>query len=514
MKQRDNKKDEIEEEKLELSPRKNEIELKERELEVYDAIMNDNIIRTFHDGKYEDYVRQTIMKLLSMNVSVNKVNEVITCVLKRFAGKIPEKLPSKGIRSKLLIEARHLADIHVGKAMLEDQDLSTVLGNTIHGDGTTKYHHHYQNWQITTADGNTLSVGLTELGAQDADTLLQCWKERMNEVASALDVDKKDNIEDTVNKLVASVKNTMSDHCATNGVFNELLKDLRAEVLPEIVEQWEALNDNEKTTLKDMGNFFWKVHPLVTFAEQANKALLKFETACLQGKSKYALPVAGEAGSTQLIRTACSAFQKRGHQAAGMTPYFAAYLSDLDAQIQLAQFEGNRFNIIFFNAGAVYYHRNHIVNFVENSAPTQNRLLSAVVEDIKNEVYLAGIRALGIVGKLITGPYFRIVGEIDSILELNPHLHQLQISLQCYCQDASPLLEGENTFDLNVAPIDKSIVYDSLFEVDDQEFQILTQQALELICSALLLCLERQCEDQLPGGKYWSPDEKLTAQAK
>ena len=126
---------------------------------------------------------------------------------------------------------------------------------------------------------------------------------------------------------------------------------------------------------------------------------------------------------------------------------------------------------------------------------------------------MAGIRALGIVGKLITGHYFRIVGEIDSILELNPHLHQLQISLQCYCQDASPLLEGENTFDLNVAPIDKSIVYDSLLEADDQEFQILTQQALELICSALL-CLERQCEDQLPGGKYWSPDEKLTAQAK
>ena len=75
-------KDEIEEEKLELSLRKNEIELKERELEVYDAIMNDDIIKTFHDGKYEDYFRQTIMELLSMNVSVNKVNEVITCVLK------------------------------------------------------------------------------------------------------------------------------------------------------------------------------------------------------------------------------------------------------------------------------------------------------------------------------------------------------------------------------------------------------------------------------------------------
>ena len=79
--------------------------------------------------------------------------------------------------------------MHVGKSMLEDQDLFTVLGNTIHGE--------VQNWQITSTDGNTRSVGLTELGVQDADTLLQCWKERINEVASAPDVDKKDQIEDT-----------------------------------------------------------------------------------------------------------------------------------------------------------------------------------------------------------------------------------------------------------------------------------------------------------------------------
>ena len=75
-------KDEIEKEKLELSLRKNEIELKERELEVYDAIMNDDIIKTFHDYKYKIYIRQNIMELLFMNVSVNKVNEGTTCVLK------------------------------------------------------------------------------------------------------------------------------------------------------------------------------------------------------------------------------------------------------------------------------------------------------------------------------------------------------------------------------------------------------------------------------------------------
>ena len=289
---------------------------------------------------------------------------------------------------------------------------------------------------------------------------------------------------------------------------------MRADVLPKDISHWDSLAESDQKKLKDMGNFFCKVHPLVTFAEEANKALLKFESACLTGKSKCALPVAGESGSVQLIRTACSAFHKRGHQAAGMEQYFVAYLNDLGIKLQLIAFEGNRFNIVFYNASAAFYHRTHIVNFIEHSAPSQNRLLSAVAEDYRNKVYLAGVRALGIIGKLITEPYFRIVGDTGCILDLNPHLHQLQISLQCFAQDASPLLDGEPVFDINLVPIDQSVVFENLLESDDQEFQVLTQQALELVCSAMLLCLERQCEDQLPGRKYWSPSPDLSAQAK
>ena len=97
-----------------------------------------------------------------------------------------DKLPSKGFRCQLLIEARHLADIQVGHAMLEGIDLNTVLGNTLHGDGTTKYHRHFQNYQVTTADGRTLSTGLMETVSQDAETILKCWKERVQELAKAV----------------------------------------------------------------------------------------------------------------------------------------------------------------------------------------------------------------------------------------------------------------------------------------------------------------------------------------
>ena len=40
------------------------------------------------------------MELLSMNVSVNKVNDVICVVLKRLTGKEVDRLPSKGLRTQ------------------------------------------------------------------------------------------------------------------------------------------------------------------------------------------------------------------------------------------------------------------------------------------------------------------------------------------------------------------------------------------------------------------------------
>ena len=97
---------------------------------------------------------------------------------------------------------------------------------------------------------------------------------------------------------------------------------------------------------------------------------------------------------------------------------------------------------------------------------------------------------------------------------MNPPLHQLQLSLEKLCKNAEPLLEGDPIFNESIAPVNKDHIYNELFKVpDDQELQIMTQQMLELLCAAILLVVERQCEDQLPGGKYFDPSEKLKIQA-
>ena len=111
-------------------------------------MIKDENITTFEKGKYVDEVQEVIMDLLAMNVSMSKVNEVIRTVLQKLGRKSISRLPSKAVHSHLPVEAKHPADVQLGRAMLEEADPSRVIGNTLQGDGTTKYHRHYQDFEV------------------------------------------------------------------------------------------------------------------------------------------------------------------------------------------------------------------------------------------------------------------------------------------------------------------------------------------------------------------------------
>ena len=49
-----------------------------------------------------------------------------------------ERLPSAGVKARLMQEALFLGQIQVAEAMLED--VSVDSGNCLHGDETSKYH--------------------------------------------------------------------------------------------------------------------------------------------------------------------------------------------------------------------------------------------------------------------------------------------------------------------------------------------------------------------------------------
>ena len=112
---------------LKLESSADELKEKNKELEQLTCLLEDETITTFENGKYVDEVREVIMDLLAMNVSMSNVNEVIRTVLQKLAGESISRLPSKAVHSRLLVEAKHLADVQLGRAMLEEADPSQVI---------------------------------------------------------------------------------------------------------------------------------------------------------------------------------------------------------------------------------------------------------------------------------------------------------------------------------------------------------------------------------------------------
>ena len=48
----------------------------------------------------------------------------------------------------------------------------------------------------------------------------------------------------------------MSDRHAAEKIFNELVSDFRAEILPTIVDNWDELSDVEREQMTRINNFF------------------------------------------------------------------------------------------------------------------------------------------------------------------------------------------------------------------------------------------------------------------
>ena len=88
-----------------------------------------------------------------------------------------------------MVEAKRVAQCQVATAtcMLDNGPSSQLqYGNCLHQDGTSKFHRHFQSFQVITAEKRTYSIGLTEVGARDTVTLMEAFKTQVEELGSSL----------------------------------------------------------------------------------------------------------------------------------------------------------------------------------------------------------------------------------------------------------------------------------------------------------------------------------------
>ena len=140
-------------------------------------------------------------------------------------------------------------------------------------------------------------------------------------------------------------------------------------------------------------------------------------------ETNFAFTSKKECGAFRLIRTSCKAYHQRGSDECGVALYFNSFLDSRHENPYLESYIGNRF-----------FHLHGLTKII------------FLNEDISNKLYLAEVRALRIADKIVTGPFWRIVENVDNMLEINPYLIQLKVSLSSLSVDALPIFRGEEVF--------------------------------------------------------------------
>ena len=309
-------------------------------------------------------------------------------------------------------------------------------------------------------------------------------------------------------KLLEAFKNVQSDRHTVNKSFMNQLWEYRYSFLPHCIKNFHSLRADEVENIVQMNHLFCGMHAIHGMGTVCKDAVKEFENLAASQITTHGFSKQNARTYDILYEISKALTKGHGYEKAGAVHFFEPYLHKQGLKNKLVSFKGERINILFVIAGAAYYHRNHIIDFLEFHCKQRNKLLSAL-SDVKEVLFQACFCALGIMGKLITGPLLRLVEEHGThIFSLNNVWEHVIAKLNEFSGNAEPLLEGAEVV-LN-GKVTKDVIYEELLkETGNKVLDELTEECLHLLCCSSAILLKRQLQDQLPDGKYYCPSEKI-----
>ena len=225
-----------------------------------------------------------------------------------------------------------------------------------------------------------------------------------------------------------------------------------------------------------VNSFKCSVHPLLQFGTVAQKKVGEIEK---NYKINQDLNL-GDSITENLLRFVSKLFYKYG---AGDPLYAPTYLREQGINnVPIMNYRGNRFSTIFHNAARTFYIAKHLINYFTNSKSTLNYTHNFILTALNNDYVISICRALGIISKTVTEPYWRCAGDSDrNALNMGSIYEQL-IDLLTNGANSPNLLITNRL--LVIGPqLEPDKVSQSLFEkssLDD-----MTQSVLQQLCTVI-----------------------------
>jgi hypothetical protein len=469
-------------------------ELLKKQIDILEDTLDEissNVITTRLDtqGKpFTSEIREVYYEFLSRGVSAENVAPLIKKVLYCLANMDIGELPSITTAKHMVNESGELARKQIGEVLSKAKDL------TMARDATTKGGCHFYGVKLISNE-ESFTVGLRQVAGGTAETYLESTKEIIADVQAATS-------EAVGTQILANVRNTMTDRCATEGKLDRLITAWKTSSLHEAME---AAGDLEEDAIIEskIDSFKCAVHPLLQFSEVCMRIAKDVEG---ETGSESVETQRGESMTHMLLRfTSIKLFYKDG---TGDPVFTKAYLSSHGIQTtHIVNSRGNRFNVAFYNAAGVISLKEIVTDYLQTTKGTLNVVQSTICTLMANETVMALCRALGILCHHVTGPYWEVAASAKSAIDMGPHYNTLLTGLQSWSEDASPLLCAETRLFGDRQQQRDDRVSRALFDCTDSD--IVVKDILQRMCGALRTKAMKLFSDHIEGGKYYQPSQDL-----
>ena len=398
--------------------------------EVLEDREKSNVLDFRGEGRGKPYsgnLREIYYALRSKNIPLEHVGDVIQTVLSLVDMEVQD-LPSIATASRLTSELGIVSREQMNETLCNSESI------TMHRDATTKKGRHFYGVEFTT-DNQTFTAGIREVHDGKSSTYVDCTKEIISDISSP--------------EVLKKVSNFMTDRSATEQKVNNILSE-------EICE-----GDVNKMP----NSFKCAVHPLLQFSDVCTKKIFAIE------KEKHVKIESNKNESVThlLLRCVSKLFYKDG---SGDPLLTTAYLKNAIGikNIPIMNFNGNRFNLLFHNAAGTFFLHKHITSYLTNSKTSLNFIQNFIVTALQSHTILCILRALGIICKTVTQPYWDYAQSgVCSAIEMGSIYSRLVDILQSATETPELLLQNNIRFFYGPQLQEDDCVSKSLFSADSTD---------------------------------------------
>lgn len=398
--------------------------------------------------------------------------------------------------------------------LLSQQQLAEVIPEKEHlallSDETTKYGEKYEGFHVADEEGRLYVLRLRNIASKSGKDVLGTFQQILRDIEDQATISQSD----TAKKILSKITSTMSDRAATQIKFNTLLEEYRQSVLPDVVDNYEHLTEDERRSMGKLCNFFCGLHALVHMADTASSCLIETDKIVFGEKAPIfdaSFSKKSEPGTTRLVRTTCKAFAEGGDEKSGCYGSFLEFVRPSLKEngfrsLPLERFRGNRFNILFMNAARTFFLAEDIIKYLESGA--DNRLLKAVLYDMKVPHYLAGCKALGLISYLITMPLWSSIEDTSiHLLDIGQRYQEIIDFLIMASNRTEEFMKGDLTLSFTSQhSLENDKIY--LYLTQPWDYDNKVQVILEVMLPSLARLLQRIFADHLEGGKWTDATEE------